>query len=61
LTIYEGDEDIYQPRDAGASGYLLKDMLRIELIEIIRKVHQGYRGIPRRSHRSWRFTHPAPG
>ena len=46
LTTYEGDEDIYQALAAGANGYLLKDMLRTELIEIIRKVHQGYRGIP---------------
>jgi DNA-binding NarL/FixJ family response regulator len=46
LTTYEGDEDIYQALAAGASGYLLKDMLRTELVEVIRKVHQGYRGIP---------------
>jgi DNA-binding NarL/FixJ family response regulator len=46
LTTYEGDEDIYQALAAGASGYLLKGSLRTELIEIIRKVHQGYRGIP---------------
>jgi DNA-binding NarL/FixJ family response regulator len=46
LTTYEGDEDIYQALAAGASGYLLKDMLRTELIEVIRKVHQGFRGIP---------------
>lgn len=46
LTTYEGDEDIFQALAAGASGYLLKDMLRTELVEIIRKVHQGYRGIP---------------
>ena len=46
LTTYEGDEDIYQALAAGASGYLLKDMLRTELIDVIRKVHQGYRGIP---------------
>jgi DNA-binding NarL/FixJ family response regulator len=46
LTTYEGDEDIYQALAAGASGYLLKDMLRTELIEVIRKVHQGVRGIP---------------
>lgn len=46
LTTYEGDEDIYQALAAGASGYLLKDMLRTELIAIIRKVHQGFRGIP---------------
>jgi DNA-binding NarL/FixJ family response regulator len=46
LTTYEGDEDIYQALAAGASGYLLKDMLRTELVEVIRKVHQGFRGIP---------------
>ncbi len=46
LTTYEGDEDIYQALAAGASGYLLKDMLRTELIDTIRKVHQGFRGIP---------------
>lgn len=46
LTTFEGDEDIYQALAAGASGYLLKDMLRTELIDVIRKVNQGYRGIP---------------
>jgi two-component system NarL family response regulator len=46
LTTFEGDEDIYQALAAGASGYLLKDMLRNELVTTIRKVHQGYRGIP---------------
>lgn len=46
LTTYEGDEDIFQALAAGARGYLLKDMLRTELVEVIRKVHQGYRGIP---------------
>ncbi len=46
LTTFEGDEDIYQALAAGASGYLLKDMLRNELVSVIRKVHQGYRGIP---------------
>jgi DNA-binding NarL/FixJ family response regulator len=46
LTTFEGDEDIYQALAAGASGYLLKDMLRGEVVSVIRKVQQGYRGIP---------------
>ena len=46
LTTYEGDEDIYQALAAGASGYLLKDTMRTELVSVIRAVHRGYRGIP---------------
>ena len=46
LTTYEGDEDIYQALAAGASGYLLKDMMRTELVAVIRNVNRGYRGIP---------------
>jgi DNA-binding NarL/FixJ family response regulator len=46
LTTFEGDEDIYQALAAGASGYLLKDMLRSEVVSVIRKVQQGYRVIP---------------
>jgi DNA-binding NarL/FixJ family response regulator len=46
LTTYEGDEDIYQALAAGASGYLLKDAMRTELVSVIRAVHRGYRGIP---------------
>lgn len=43
LTTYDGDEDIYRALEAGARGYLLKDMLRKELIDAIRKVHAGQR------------------
>jgi DNA-binding NarL/FixJ family response regulator len=46
LTTFEGDEDIYQALAAGARGYLLKDMVRTELVSVIRKVHRGYRGVP---------------
>jgi DNA-binding NarL/FixJ family response regulator len=46
LTTFEGDEDIYQALAAGAGGYLLKDMLRSEVVSVIRKVQQGYRVIP---------------
>jgi DNA-binding NarL/FixJ family response regulator len=46
LTTYDGDEDIYRALQAGARGYLLKDMLREGLIEAIRAVHAGQRRIP---------------
>jgi two-component system NarL family response regulator len=46
LTTYDGDEDIYRSLQAGAQGYLLKDMFFEELEEAIRKVHGGSRRIP---------------
>ena len=46
LTMYDGDEDIYQALQAGARAYLLKDMLRKELLHAIRAVHAGQRWIP---------------
>src|SRR6266849_5317092 len=46
LTTYDGDEDIYRSLQAGAQGYLLKDMLFEELEDAIRKVHAGSRRIP---------------
>src|SRR5260221_409892 len=46
LTTYDGDEDIYRSLEAGACGYLLKDMFREELLEAIRAVHGGQRRIP---------------
>lgn len=46
LTTYDGDEDIYRALQAGARGYLLKDMLRDGLLEAIRAVHAGQRRIP---------------
>jgi DNA-binding NarL/FixJ family response regulator len=46
LTTYDGDEDIHRALAAGARGYLLKDMMRTELIGVIRAVHRGQRGIP---------------
>src|SRR5579859_4386941 len=33
LTTYEGDEDIYRALEAGARAYLLKDMVRTELLQ----------------------------
>lgn len=46
LTTYEGDEDIYRALDAGVRGYLLKDMLRTEIVDTIRAVVAGRRSIP---------------
>jgi two-component system, NarL family, response regulator len=46
LTTYDGDEDIHRALSAGARGYLLKDMLRTELLGVVRTVHRGHRGIP---------------
>lgn len=45
LTMYDGDEDIYRALEAGARAYLLKDMLRKELLHAIRTVHGGGRYI----------------
>jgi two-component system NarL family response regulator len=46
LTTYDGDEDIYRALQAGARGYILKDMVGDELIEAIRAVHAGQRRLP---------------
>lgn len=46
LTTYDGDEDIYRSLQAGAQGYLLKDMFFEELEDAIRRVHAGARRIP---------------
>ena len=46
LTTYDGDEDIHRALAAGARGYLLKDMMRTDLVGVIRAVHRGQRGIP---------------
>lgn len=45
LTTYEGDEDIYRALEAGAQAYLLKEMVRTELLHTIREVHAGRRHI----------------
>jgi len=46
LTTYTGDAQAAAALRAGAAGYLLKSMVRRELIEIIRAVHSGKRRIP---------------
>ena len=46
LTTYEGDADIRRALEAGARGYLLKDMLLTDVIRAVRAVHGGERVIP---------------
>lgn len=46
LTTYDGDEDIYRGLQAGARGYLLKDMTPEELLDAIRLVYQEQKYIP---------------
>jgi DNA-binding NarL/FixJ family response regulator len=45
LTTYEGDEDLNRALEAGARAYLLKDMVRTELVQTIREVQAGHRHI----------------
>lgn len=45
LTTYDGDVQAMRALQAGASGYLLKSMLRKELLDTIRAVHAGRRRI----------------
>ena len=48
LTTYEGDVLARRALKAGAAGYILKDMIRTELLEAIRVVHLGRRHIPQK-------------
>jgi two-component system, NarL family, response regulator len=46
LTTYTGDVPVMRALKAGARGYLLKNLLRKELLETIRVVHAGQKRIP---------------
>jgi DNA-binding NarL/FixJ family response regulator len=46
LTTWDGDADIHRALEAGARGYLLKDVVSEEVADAIRKVHVGRRSIP---------------
>lgn len=46
LTTYSGGEQASRAFKAGAYGYLLKNMLRKELVDTIRTVHSGRKRIP---------------
>jgi DNA-binding NarL/FixJ family response regulator len=46
LTTFEGDVEIQRALEAGARGYLLKNMPPSELAEAIRQVHAGKKRVP---------------
>jgi len=46
LTTFEGDVEIHRALQAGACGYLLKNMPPSELLDVIRLVHAGKKRIP---------------
>jgi DNA-binding NarL/FixJ family response regulator len=46
LTTYEGDEDIHQALEAGASGYLVKGMPSDLLVDAVKKVCSGGSFVP---------------
>src|SRR6202163_89606 len=46
LSSYEGDVDIQRALEAGAQGYVVKGLVREELLESIRTVHAGKRRLP---------------
>jgi DNA-binding NarL/FixJ family response regulator len=48
LTSY-GNADIYRALDAGACGYLIKDMLGTQVVNAVRTAAAGKRVIPRKS------------
>jgi DNA-binding NarL/FixJ family response regulator len=46
LTTFEGDVEIQRALEAGARGYLLKNMPPSELVQVIRQVHAGKKRLP---------------
>lgn len=46
LTTFEGDVEIQRALEAGARGYILKNMPPKELVEVIRQVHAGKKRVP---------------
>ena len=46
LTTYAGDAQAMRALRAGAVGYLLKSVLRKELLDTVRQIHAGRRHIP---------------
>ncbi len=46
LTTYTGDVQVFRALKAGARAYLLKGLLRKELIDTIRAVHAGQKRLP---------------
>ena len=46
LTTFEGDVEIQRALQAGARGYLLKNMPPNEILDVIRRVHAGKKRVP---------------
>ncbi len=46
LTTFEGDVEIQRALQAGARGYLLKNMPPSEILDVIRHVHAGKKRVP---------------
>jgi DNA-binding NarL/FixJ family response regulator len=46
LSVYEGEEDVYQAMKAGAAAYVLKSADREEVLQAIRTVHRGGKFLP---------------
>jgi DNA-binding NarL/FixJ family response regulator len=46
LTTFEGDVEIQRALEAGARGYMLKNMPPSELVQVIRQVHAGKKRVP---------------
>jgi len=46
ITTYQGDADIHRALEAGARGYLIKDVLRHQVADAIRSVYRGGRVVP---------------
>ena len=45
-TTYDADEDIYRAVQSGAKSYLLKDMPKEQIFNVIREVHAGHEVLP---------------
>jgi len=46
LTTFEGDVEIHRALQAGARGYLLKNIPPREIVDVIRQVHAGKKRVP---------------
>src|ERR1700693_457655 len=46
LTTFEGDVEVQRALEAGARGYMLKNMPPSELVQVIRQVHAGKKRVP---------------
>jgi DNA-binding NarL/FixJ family response regulator len=59
LSTHSGEEEIYRAMQAGARGYVLKSVMREDLLRAIREVHEGKRHLDPivASHLAERISH----